>query len=58
MTCKLCGGYLIILGDLGALRWYTCESCGMQFNRPSPRAKAKAKRKAREASKLNGAAPR
>ena len=32
--CKLCGGFLIVLGILGRLIHYRCESCGMQFSKP------------------------
>ena len=27
--CRLCGGRLFLLGNLGALKWFRCEACGM-----------------------------
>jgi tRNA(Ile2) C34 agmatinyltransferase TiaS len=36
-TCPVCPGHGMPLGQLGALRWYRCRDCGIDFNR---RAKA------------------
>ena len=33
MTCKLCSGRLYRLGQLGALVWYRCRQCGMEFGK-------------------------
>jgi hypothetical protein len=32
-SCKLCGGGLFLLGQLGCLLWFRCRSCGMEFNK-------------------------
>lgn len=40
--CSLCGGTLILLGQLGRLAWYRCRACGMEFSRELKREKARA----------------
>jgi transposase-like protein len=30
--CPICGGFAEWMGTLGTLNWFTCQSCGMQFN--------------------------
>lgn len=35
MMCTLCGGPLVILGQLGRLMWYRCRDCGMDQNHPA-----------------------
>ena len=32
-SCKLCGGQLLYLGELGKLLWLICRNCGMHFSR-------------------------
>ena len=36
MICSTCGGPLMPLGDLGALRHYRCRSCGAEASAPVP----------------------
>ena len=31
--CKLCGGLLELLGQLGCLKWFRCRDCGMECSR-------------------------
>jgi hypothetical protein len=38
--CRLCGGALALLGDLGSLRWLRCRNCGMDFCRKLRRSNA------------------
>jgi hypothetical protein len=33
MKCKLCGGLLMLLGQLGLLKHYRCRNCGMGWTR-------------------------
>jgi hypothetical protein len=40
--CKLCGGWLMLLGVLGSLRHYRCRNCGMMFARRCGRRSARA----------------
>ncbi len=32
--CPACQGCGRVLGALGALRWYRCRACGLDFSRP------------------------
>lgn len=32
--CPACHGCGRVLGTLGALRWYRCRACGVDFSRP------------------------
>lgn len=41
--CQMCGGSLVLLGALGAVNWYRCRNCGMQFSRRIPMKTLKAK---------------
>jgi len=34
LSCLLCEGPLMLLGDLGGLGWFRCRDCGMEFSRP------------------------
>jgi hypothetical protein len=42
--CSFCGGDLAYLGTLGTLEHYRCRNCGMEFNTPVQRLKARRKR--------------
>ena len=33
LTCQLCGGTLMLLGQLGRLAWYRCRHCGFDFSK-------------------------
>jgi hypothetical protein len=42
MKCRLCGGLLCLLGQLGLLAWFRCRDCGMQFSKTrKPRCRKK-----------------
>lgn len=30
--CPMCGGHAEVLGTLGAMEWYRCRNCGVNFN--------------------------
>jgi hypothetical protein len=32
MNCELCGGELVVMGQLGRLEWSRCRNCGMEFS--------------------------
>ena len=35
MACRMCGGVLSFLGNLGQKRWFRCRDCGYeQCNEP------------------------
>jgi DNA-directed RNA polymerase subunit RPC12/RpoP len=33
VACKLCGGTLQLLGQLGRLAWYRCRHCGIEVSK-------------------------
>ncbi len=43
MTCRLCGGILCLLGQLGLRKHYRCRNCGMDWSKESRPRKRRAK---------------
>ena len=34
MSCEICGGGLMWLGNLGSVTWWRCRNCGMDQSCP------------------------
>lgn len=50
--CPVCPGHGVLLGTLGAMRWFRCRHCGWDFGRRRrvrPRSEATAQKGVRDA---------